>query len=159
MVNKTNGATISKRANEFIKSESAKIAEPIFRAAIKEVAYFYGMSNKQLKSLKFKQEGMDIVIKWRYHGPVRGNKAVQRWFIKPKKPGGVLHWIAKTPAARSFPQFNNVSGSFSHHAFSKGHYIRGIDARYVLNKGIKVGTMLFHEALKTKLEQYLAVTN
>jgi len=125
------------RVSEFLRKNSLHIAQKTIRDEIIKVGQSLGMTHKQLSKLTITLDGSDIIVHFKYHGPTRGNQARQKWFVEPKT-AKALHWSK-----------NNSD------FFSKGHFVTGVDGRYVITLGVKRGLNKFKNQLKLETESFL----
>lgn len=137
------------RISQHIKKDSIRIGIKTFHDFIIRTGLQYGMTMRQLAKLQIKSDDDNaILISLRYHGPTKGDKPRQKWFISPK--GG------SNP--RGGPQalfWQSLTGS---KFFSKGHFVTGTDARWVIDRAVKNGLKRFKEDLKGNTEQFLEAT-
>jgi len=122
------------RVSEFLRKESGRIAQEIFKQTIINLGSSLGMTNRVLSKLSVKSDGITINITLPYHGPTRGQQAKLKWFVKPDSKKA-LHW--------------------GEEFFSKGHFVTGIDGLYVVNTGIQQGLAQFRRAIKSETESHL----
>lgn len=130
------------RVSEFIRKNHAKIAAQTIEREIRMVGINDAkMTAKQLAKLTINPDELDIEISIKTHGPTRGRKPREKWFVKPDKK-----------KALSWTQGDN-------RFFSKGHFVSGADALYVLEVGIKRGLDKFRRELKQRTESFMESTS
>lgn len=98
------------------------------------------MTVKQLSKLTINPNNLDLEISIKTYGPTEGIQERPKWFVKPINKKS-LSWISN-----------------GERYFSKGHFVSGADARYVLNRGIKRGMAKFRSELKQATENYMETT-
>jgi len=125
------------RVSEFLRKNGANIAQGTIKEAIRRLGFSAGMTERQLSKLTVTPEPDGIKVNLPYHGPTRGNQPKQRWFVRPvgKK---AISWVQ--------------GGS---RFFSKGHFVTGVDGRYVVERGINTGLIQFKSQLKQQTESHL----
>ena len=128
------------RLRQYLKQNIARIAQETIGESIKQQAALYGLSDKVMKHLELIQDELDVSYRMKYHGPTRGTAPRHKWFVAPvdKK---ALSW-----------------SSNGTQYFSKGHYITGVDAKYVLNEGVQRGILPYKMAIKAELEAFQEAT-
>lgn len=130
------------RVSEFLRKNSLSIATKTIEREIRLVGISAGMTAKQLSKLTINPSELDLEISIKTHGPTRGDKPRQKWFVAPKNKK-VLSWVA---------------GGFVK-GFSKGHFVTGVDAKYVLDVGIKRGVNKFRREIKKETESFMEATS
>ena len=125
------------RISEFIRKNSKRIALQTIYETVKFLGFSAGMTERQLAKLSVVSDAEDVRVNLKYHGPSRGNQPVQRWFTAPKNKQ-VNSWVQ--------------GGS---RFFSKGHFVTGVDGRYVVERGIQQGLAQFKRQLKAETESHL----
>ena len=130
------------RVSEFLRKNSLGLASKTIEREIRLVGISAGMSAKQLSKMTIAPSELDIEISIRTHGPARGDKPRQKWFVAPKNKKA-LSWVA---------------GGFVR-GFSKGHFVTGADAKYVLDVGIKRGVAKFRNELRKEAESFMGETS
>ena len=128
------------RISEFIRKNSARIALKTIFEAVKFLGFSSGMTERQLSKLSVLSDADGIKVNLRYHGPSRGNQPTQKWFVKPDSSKS-LSW---TQGGSRF--------------FSKGHFVSGVDGRYVVERGTRQGLTKFKSQLKQEIENHLEAT-
>ena len=128
------------RVEQYAKKQAPIIAHSTLRHTIVKTALQHGMTLRQLAHLSIRSQEDTVDIHLKYWGPVLGTAKRHRWFVKPKEKKA-LHWTAGG---------NNF--------FSKGHFVSGIDAKWVLDRGIKAGIARFSSQLQHSIENFLEVT-
>jgi len=136
------------RISEFLRKNSLSIASKTIEREIRLVGVSAGMTAKQLSKLTINPSELDLEISIKTHGPIRGDKPRQKWFIAPKggkNPRGhprVLSWVDNGTRF-----------------FSKGHFVTGADAKYVLDVGIKRGVSKFRNEIKKQTESFMEASS
>jgi len=129
------------RVSEFLRKNSLSIARKTIEREIRLVGVSAGMTAKQLSKLTINPSELDLEISIKTHGPIRGDKPRQKWFVAPKN-NKVLSWISEGTRF-----------------FSKGHFVTGVDAKYVLDVGIKRGIGKFRNEIKKQTESFMEGTS
>lgn len=129
------------RISEFLRKNHMKIASDTIEREIRFVAKSAKMTSKQLSKLTINPTELEIEISIKTHGPTRGIEARPKWKVTPKSKKA-LSW---------------VSGGTRF--FSKGHFVTGADAKYVLDVGLKRGLNKFRNQLKAQTEQFMEATS
>ena len=93
-----------------------------------------------MKHLVLVQDELNISYKMKYRGPVRGTAPRHKWFVAPVEKKA-LSW-----------------SSNGTQYFSKGHFVSGVDAKYVLNEGVQRGILPYKVAIKAELEAFQEAT-
>lgn len=99
------------------------------------------MTSKQLSKLTIDPSELDIEISIKTHGPIRGDKPRQKWKTAPvnKKANS---WVSNGTRF-----------------FSKGHFVTGADAKYVVQVGLRRGLAKFRREIKTRTEDFMEATS
>ena len=128
------------RLRQYLKQNIARIAQETIGESIKQQAALYGLSDKVMAHLELVQDELNISYKMKYRGPIRGTAPRHKWFVAPvdKK---ALSW-----------------SSNGTQYFSKGHFVSGVDAKYVLNEGVQRGIIPYKMAVKAELEAFQEAT-
>ena len=128
------------RLRQYLKQNITRIAQETIGESIKQQAALYGLSDKVMAHLKLVQDELNISYKMKYRGPIRGTAPRHKWFVSPvdKK---ALSW-----------------SSNGTQYFSKGHFVSGVDAKYVLNEGVQRGIIPYKVAIKAELEAFQEAT-
>ena len=135
------------RIEEFINFRVLDIANNTLVPAIKKQAVLKKMPDRYINSIKAEFDGSHLWIWVDFKGKkgepldVFFEKGTKKHFIKPKA-AKALSWIV---------------GGFVK-AFSKGHYVSGIKARYVFRDGFLKGYPEFKKKLQEELEEYTKET-
>jgi len=127
------------RISEFVRKNSGRIALKTIFESVKKLGFSSGMTERQLNKLSVRSDADGIQVTLRYHGPSRGNQPKQRWRVEPDSSGS-LSWVQ--------------GGS---RFFSKGHWVTGVDGRWVVEQGTKQGITNFKLQLKQEIENHLEV--
>ena len=130
------------RLRQYLKQNIARIAQETIGESIKQQAALYGLSDKVMKHLELIQDELDVSYRMKYHGPTRGTAPRHKWWIEP---------YGRNVQALSW-------SSNGTQYFSKGHYITGVDAKYVLNEGVQRGILPYKMAIKAELEAFQEAT-
>lgn len=133
-------ASTPPRIEQYVAKTAPNIAHNIFRNTIIKTGIQYGMTMRQLAKLQIRSNENEIDIHLKYWGSVRGDRLRQRWFVKPKEKKA-LHWT--------------IGGT---NFFSKGHWVSGVDGRWVINRAVKLGLAKFQRTLQDSIENFLEVT-
>lgn len=128
------------RLRQYLKQNIARIAEQTIGQSIKQQAALYGLSDKVMKHLVLVQDELNISYQMKYRGPVRGTAPRHKWFVAPVEKKA-LSW-----------------SSNGTQYFSKGHFVSGVDAKYVLNEGVQRGILPYKVAIKAELEAFQEAT-
>lgn len=128
------------RLRQYLKQNIARIAEQTIGQSIKQQAALYGLSDKVMKHLVLVQDELNISYKMKYRGPVRGTAPRHKWFVAPVEKKA-LSW-----------------SSNGTQYFSRGHFVSGVDAKYVLNEGVQRGIIPYKVAIKAELEAFQEAT-
>lgn len=125
------------RIAEFFRKNYLSIARNTIEREIIREGIAAKMTAKQLSKLQIAPDNLDLVISIRTHGPTSGKEPRPKWRVAPDKKKA-LHW--------------SVNGT---NYFSKGHFVSGADAKYVLDHGIKRGLAKFRAEIKKQTETYM----
>ena len=125
------------RISEFVRKSGPDIGKSIFKQSIVNLGRSLGMTNRVLSKLAINTDGKEITITLPYHGPARGKQSLLRWFVKPDKKKA-LHW--------------------GDEFFSRGHFVTGVDGRFVVERGINQGLAQFRRKIKQETENFLEAT-
>lgn len=129
------------RISEFLRKNHMKIASQTIEREIRLVGQGEAkMTARQLSKLTINPSELDIEISIKTHGPTRGIQARPKWTVKPRRRKA-LSWVS---AGTRF--------------FSKGHFVSGADAKYVINVGLKRGLEKFKREIKQQTEQFMEAT-
>ena len=128
------------RVEQYVKKTAGNIAHRTLRHTITKTGLQHGMTLRQLAHLRITSHDDTIDVHLKYWGPVYGTKKRHKWFVKPTQKKA-LHWV--------------VGGN---NFFSKGHFVSGIDAKWVLDRGIKAGLAKFSAQMQHSIENFLEVT-
>lgn len=128
------------RLRQYLKQNIARIAEQTIGQSIKQQAALYGLSDKVMKHLVLVQDELNISYQMKYRGPVRGTAPRHKWFVAPVEKKA-LSW-----------------SSNGTQYFSRGHFVSGVDAKYVLNEGVQRGILPYKVAIKAELEAFQEAT-
>jgi hypothetical protein len=128
------------RLRQYLKQNIARIAEQTIGQSIKQQAALYGLSDKVMKHLVLVQDELNISYQMKYRGPVRGTAPRHKWFVAPVEKKA-LSW-----------------SSNGTQYFSRGHFVSGVDAKYVLNEGVQRGIIPYKVAIKAELEAFQEAT-
>jgi hypothetical protein len=128
------------RLRQYLKQNIARIAEQTIGQSIKQQAALYGLSDKVMKHLILVQDELNISYQMKYRGPVRGTAPRHKWFVAPVEKKA-LSW-----------------SSNGTQYFSRGHFVSGVDAKYVLNEGVQRGIIPYKVAIKAELEAFQEAT-
>jgi len=129
------------RISEFLRKNHQKIAADTIQREIMFTGQAAKMTSRQLSKLTINPTDLDLEISIKTHGPTRGIEARPKWKVKPIKKKS-LSWVS---AGNRF--------------FSKGHFVTGADAKYVLDVGIKRGLAKFRQELKSRTEDFMGATS
>ena len=128
------------RLRQYLKQNITRIAEQTIGQSIKQQAALYGLSDKVMKHLVLVQDELNISYQMKYRGPVRGTAPRHKWFVAPVEKKA-LSW-----------------SSNGTQYFSRGHFVSGVDAKYVLNEGVQRGIIPYKVAIKAELEAFQEAT-
>ena len=129
------------RVSEFIRKNHRQIAINTIANEIRLEGIAAKMTAKQLSKLTINPTELDIEISIKTHGPTSGREPRPKWSVKPKNKKS-LSWVAG-----------------GNRFFSKGHFVRGADVKYVLDRGIKKGLAKYRTELKRQTEQFMEATS
>jgi len=125
------------RVSEFIRKNYQSIARNTIEREIRFVGeHDAKMTSKQLSKLTINPSDLELEISIKTHGPTKGDKPRQSWKVKPVN-AKALSWVSNGTRF-----------------FSKGHFVTGADARYVLEVGLKRGVEKFTRELKSITENF-----
>lgn len=131
------------RIQEIINANIVEIANQTLVAAIREEAILKKMPARYVNSIKAEFDGQELWIWVDFKG--KHGEPLDLWF----EEGTKRHFIKPVTAKA----LSWIVGGFVK-AFSKGHYVSGIQARHVFRDGSKKGYPEFKRKLQEKLEEY-----
>ena len=134
------------RIEEFIDFELLNIANKTLVKTIREEAEKKDLPERYIKNIKSDFDGTYLWIWVEFKG--KNNEPLDEYF----EEGTRRHFIA--PKIKKALKWVKDEAKF----FSKGHYIRGIQAKHVFADGLAKGYPEFKTQLKNEIEDYLTET-
>jgi hypothetical protein len=138
------------RTRNIIRQIAVRVARETFGKRFKEIAEFEEMSERYQDALRFHLEGdilgLSVVMTLDYQGD--NGEPLGIWFEEGTKD----HFIApKDKKALRFEIGNQVF-------FSKGHWVKGIKERHIIQRTVQEGLPEFANELKKQIEAELERT-
>ena len=151
-------ASIKEKIEDFINDQTVNIAERTFGEEFLKLADAEGMSARYKQSLKIKTDFGKLFLELDYQGD--NNEPLGVWFehgtkdhfIEPKGGGSQFGKISKEFGGK-FVGANVLSWvENGQRFFSKGHFVKGIQARQIMERMVRLGLPKFVELFKREVQ-------
>ena len=150
------------RIEEFVNYKILDIANQTILQAIKKEALLKNMPKRYIDNIQSEFDGTYLWIWVDFKG--KNNEPLDVFFeegtrdhyIKPKNKKALAFTGKGTHASAIYYTGSKKSTGKK---FSKGHYVSGIDARYVFADGLEKSYQDFKNKLKQEIEDYLKETS